>query len=349
MTALRTLIIDPQVVVRRALVDAIGRGGALEPTAVASSVAIGLAKLEQVAFDVVIVTALDADGSWRGLLERARECRPNARLVALVRDPTEAVAARSAGLLCATWPDGIALEPAAAAVVERAVALLGASAAPRTSHVLAPRPSWARRDVPIEILAIGASTGGPRALDEVIPQLPGDLGLPIVITQHMPPGFTKKLAEQLDAKSRVRVVEAAHGMPVTAGVCYIAPGDHHMIVVRRGTKLQVELHQGPPENSCRPAVDVMLRSVADIYGAAALAVILTGMGQDGLLGCERVHAAGGPVIAQDEATSVVWGMPGAVAKAGYADKVVPIEQVSLTIVRIVQGRVADSNERKEAS
>jgi two-component system chemotaxis response regulator CheB len=192
------------------------------------------------------------------------------------------------------------------------------------------------RPGPVQVLAIGASTGGPNALAEVVRGLPAGFPVPIVIVQHMPPMFTRLLAERLAAQSPVAVREASSECVLRAGEAWVAPGDYHMIVARDGRQVRLRLHQEPPENSCRPAVDVLLRSVAKAYGASSLSVILTGMGQDGLRGCEALCEAGGQVLAQDEASSVVWGMPGHVARAGLADRVLPLSLIADEIVRRTQ-------------
>lgn len=200
---------------------------------------------------------------------------------------------------------------------------------------LPPLPRIAR----IEVLAIGSSTGGPNALGAVLSRLAADFPVPVVITQHMPPMFTKLLAERLDLDAGLEVHEARGGEALEPGHIYLAPGDFHMVVRREGVDVRLRLHQEPPENSCRPAVDVMLRSVVETYRAGTLAVVLTGMGQDGLRGCEAVRRAGGQILVQDAPTSVVWGMPGAVAKAGLADAVLPIEEVAGEITRRVEAGV----------
>src|SRR5262249_45046437 len=187
-------------------------------------------------------------------------------------------------------------------------------------------------------VAIGASTGGPNALAEVFRRLPADFPVPIVMVQHMPAMFTRLLAERLSAEFPIRVQESESGSLLQPGQAWIAPGNHHMIVVRDGGRVRTRLHQEPPENSCRPAVDVLFRSVAQTFGPNTLAVILTGMGQDGLRGCEAVRETGGQVLAQDEATSVVWGMPGYVTRAGLADKVLPISLIGDELLRRVQSR-----------
>lgn len=186
------------------------------------------------------------------------------------------------------------------------------------------------------VVVVGVSTGGPQALVEVVPALPGDLAVPVLVVQHMPPVFTRLLAERLDAKSPLQVVEAEAGMCPRAGTVYVAPGDHHMRVAGGADGVRITLDQEPPENSCRPAVDPLFRSAAEHWGPATLAVVLTGMGRDGCRGAEAVVEAGGRVIAQDEATSVVWGMPGTVVRAGLAEVVVPLGRMRDEIVRAVR-------------
>jgi two-component system, chemotaxis family, protein-glutamate methylesterase/glutaminase len=171
--------------------------------------------------------------------------------------------------------------------------------------------------------------------------LPTDLPVPIVVTQHMPPVFTKMFAERLDRSTPLTVVEAAEGMDVTPGTVYIAPGDKHLVLHRRGVGTVVQLSDAPPENSCRPAVDVMFRSVAALYGAATFATVLTGMGHDGRGGAKVLRDAGAEVLAQDEQSSVVWGMPGAVVGAGLADEVLPLGQIAACLLaRVKVGRSA---------
>jgi two-component system chemotaxis response regulator CheB len=148
--------------------------------------------------------------------------------------------------------------------------------------------------------------------------------------------FTRLLAERLSAEFPIPVQEGSSGSLLRPGHAFIAPGDYHMIVVRDNHQVRVLLHQDPPENSCRPAVDVLLRSVAKTFGPGSLTVILTGMGQDGLRGCEAVREAGGQILAQDEPTSVVWGMPGYVARAGLADRVLPLALIGDEIMRRVR-------------
>ena len=174
-------------------------------------------------------------------------------------------------------------------------------------------------------IAIASSTGGPQALATLVRRLPRGLPVPVLVTQHMPPGFTAMLAKHLDSLGGPSCAEAVDGERLRPGHIHVAPGDRHMIV-RAGPV--IGLTGDPPENYCRPAADPMLRSLSAIYGRNLLAVVLTGMGQDGLRGCQAVTAAGGVTLAQDEASSVVWGMPGAVAKAGLARILGPPEALA---------------------
>ncbi len=184
-----------------------------------------------------------------------------------------------------------------------------------------------------QAVGIAVSTGGPTALAAVLPSLPADLPVPVFLVQHMPPLFTHLLAERLQATCKVRVVESAGGEAPVAGTVYVAPGDYHLTVAGSGGGVRTRLTQGPRENSCRPSADVLFDSLAEVYGGGVLGVVMTGMGKDGLRGAERLHACGSSVIVQDEATSVVWGMPGSVAGAGIADQIVPLDGIAETIRR----------------
>ena len=186
-----------------------------------------------------------------------------------------------------------------------------------------------------KVVAIGVSTGGPTALMELLPRFPASFPLPVVIVQHMPPLFTRLLAERLSAHSSFEVVEATEGMTLKSGRVVIAPGDYHMRLYRSGQDVAVRLDQGHRENSCRPAVDVLFRSVAHVYAGGVIGVILTGMGQDGLRGAEQLKSKGAYIIAQDQASSVVWGMPGAIVEAGLADSVLDLRAVVPEILRQV--------------
>ncbi len=184
------------------------------------------------------------------------------------------------------------------------------------------------------IIAIGSSTGGPQALLEVIKNL-GVVNVPVMITQHMPPAFTTILAQHIATNCQVKCAEAKEGEILKSGQYYLAPGDFHMVIKSSPQGPTLHLTKDPPENFCRPAVDPMLRSIASVYGKNVLTVILTGMGQDGLRGSEAVIAAGGCVMAQDEASSVVWGMPGAVANAGICSLILPLNEIGQRMRQIV--------------
>lgn len=185
---------------------------------------------------------------------------------------------------------------------------------------------------PAEAVCIGVSTGGPEALMQVFGAFNAPLSVPIFIVQHMPADFTALLAARLSATGVMTVKEAEEGEIAEPGMVYIAPGGFHMTLSRPGTKTIIHLNTEPPENSCRPAVDVLFRTAADVYGNSLLTVMLTGMGYDGLKGSQVVKEKGGQLIAQDEATSVIWGMPGAVVQAGLADAVLPIDKITDEII-----------------
>ncbi len=207
--------------------------------------------------------------------------------------------------------------------------------APKTPVTAATQPR--RRSGPVSCLAIGASTGGPNALAELIGMLPADLGIPVLIVQHMPPVFTQLLAERLDRGSRLTVKEGFDGAVVRPGEVWVAPGDFHMVVAREGTETLLRTNKQAAENSCRPAVDVLFRSVADVYGASTLAVVLTGMGRDGTTGCQVLSKCGAAIMVQDEASSVVWGMPRSVYEAGLADSVLNLKDLASAITTRIRG------------
>jgi two-component system, chemotaxis family, protein-glutamate methylesterase/glutaminase len=186
----------------------------------------------------------------------------------------------------------------------------------------------------VDLVVIGVSTGGPTALADLFSKLPV-LPVPILIVQHMPPFFTTTLAQRLSDKSVLNVREAGADETLSAGMVRLAPGDYHLAVRLANGLPQIWTFQGPIVNSCRPSVDVLFQSAAAVYGENTLGIILTGMGQDGLKGCEQIVEQGGQVLAQDEATSVVWGMPGEVARAGLAEKVLPLGEIAPEILRRV--------------
>jgi two-component system chemotaxis response regulator CheB len=203
---------------------------------------------------------------------------------------------------------------------------------------------------PASVLLIGVSTGGPAALDVLLPALPASFPLPVLVVQHMPELFTKLLAERLNGRCPLRVAEAVAGEPVRVGNIYIARGDWHMEVVSPAPNSPVlRLTQDAPENHCRPAVDVLFRTAVQVYGPRILAVILTGMGYDGLIGSRLIREHGGTVIAQDQPTSAVWGMPGAVAQAGLAHRILPLNAIAPEILRLSGRSQREAIELRESA
>jgi two-component system, chemotaxis family, protein-glutamate methylesterase/glutaminase len=211
----------------------------------------------------------------------------------------------------------------------RAADPAGRPASTATPPVVLRKPSL----VPPRVIGIGASTGGPQALITLLGSLPASVTLPILLVQHMPPVFTRHLADQLGRVTKRPAQEAVDGMPIERGNIYVAPGSFHMIAEQRERGPVLRVNQEPPENFCRPSVDPMFRSLAQVYGKSTLAIVLTGMGADGAHGAQAIATAGGTILAQDEASSVVWGMPGAAAAAGVCSALIPIKEFG--------GRVAD--------
>ena len=207
------------------------------------------------------------------------------------------------------------------------------AAAPATPKVGAPITLRKPGMLKPKILTIGSSTGGPQALFEFLKGVNPSINVPVVITQHMPPTFTAILADHISRMTGWSCSEAKPGDELRVGHILLAPGDYHMLVENKNGKHVISTNQGPQENFCRPAVDPMLRSVVNVFGGNVMTVILTGMGSDGLKGSEVVVKAGGTLIAQDEASSVVWGMPGAVATAGLCSAVLPLKELSVYVMK----------------
>lgn len=359
MRKIRVLVVDDAVVVRRLVTDVLSADPAIEVVGTAANGSIGLAKIAQVAPDLV---TLDVEMPGMDGISALREIRKRyPRLpVVMFSTLTERCAATTLDALALGANDYVT-KPANVGSVAIAMQRVRDELIPKVKTLCAAAvgldtdaPTAVARPMPlvatsktvgrrVDAIVIGVSTGGPNALAELLPRLPGDLPVPVLIVQHMPPLFTKLLADRLAAKAAIRVTEAVHGDPVTARHAWLAPGDHHMRLARAGTGLQITLDREAPENSCRPAVDPLFCSAAEVFGPHVLAVVLTGMGQDGLRGCRAVGAAGGQVVVQDQATSVVWGMPGYVAQAGLAERVLPLVEIPGEIVRRVRaGRAGDA-------
>ena len=342
---LRVLVVDDSVVIRRMLTNAIDADPALRVVGTAANGRLALAKLQSSPCDMVTLDVEMPEMSGLEALLEIRRAHPslpvlmcssltergaNATLDALARGANDYIAKPSASASGAFAAELVEKLKALGRTVRKPPDPPPAALRRPPAPLVAPRTGASE---PAAAIAIGVSTGGPNALAEVIPRLPANLAAPVLIVQHMPPVFTKMLADRLGRTAAVPVMEAQHGQEVAPGSVYIAPGDWHMTLVRDGARVTLSLNQEPPENSCRPAVDPLFRSFAAVYGASGLGVILTGMGRDGFHGCELLRAAGGHVLAQDEATSVVWGMPGIVAGSGLADEVVPLPQMAAAIAR----------------
>lgn len=364
MARVRVLVVDDAVVVRRMLTEVLASDPEIEVVGVAANGRIALQKIPQTKPDIVTldIEMPELDGletvsairaSWPTLpiimFSTLTAKGATATLEALSRGATDYVT-KPANVGSVTVAqqrvrDEIIPKIKGLAAASGIAGLAAPPVAPRLpTPPVAPLVPALPSNNRIDIVAIGSSTGGPNALAEILQRLPADFPVPIVITQHMPPMFTRFLAERLTSKGAIPFREATQGAVLKPGEGWIAPGDWHLTVAREGANVVTRVSQEPPENSCRPAVDPMLRSVADVYGRHCLAVILTGMGQDGLRGCERVRAREGRIVAQDEASSVVWGMPGFVANAGLADRILPLNQIADDIVRTVaRGRALSPN------
>jgi two-component system chemotaxis response regulator CheB len=346
---IRVLIVDDSVVIRRLVAVELARDPAIEVAGCAPNGRIALARLPELCPDLVILDIEMPVLNGLETLKALRKTYPKLPVI-MFSSLTECGAAASLEALALGATDYFAkptcvggLEGSLRVIREELIPAIKAICAPPTRRrpivIALPHRGFA---VPgtVRVLAIGASTGGPNALAALFEQFPADFPVPIVVVQHMPPMFTKFLADRLSDRSPIRVVEAADGATLVPGMAWIAPGGHHMVVEADGPDHRLAIHQEPPENSCRPAVDVLLRSVARTFGPDSLTLILTGMGQDGLRGAVAIREAGGQVLAQDEASSVVWGMPGAVARAGLADAVLPLDAIAAEVLKRVRGRTS---------
>jgi two-component system, chemotaxis family, protein-glutamate methylesterase/glutaminase len=343
----RVLLVDDAVVIRKVLSQCIERDPELEVAATAVNGRIALAKFAALKPDIVL---LDIEMPEMDGLETVRELRKIDTRVPIIMFSTlterganitlEALALGATDYV--TKPSNINAAATFEAITGDLIPKIRAlcrlrggrgSLLPEAKPLPAlASPSPSRLLTPAQIVVIGVSTGGPDALARLLPSLPAEFPVPLLIAQHMPPIFTALLASRLTAKCALPVRECKSGEPVLPGCALIAPGDFHMIVEQDRATVRAATHQAPRENYCRPSVDVLFRSVAAVYGSRTLAIVLTGMGQDGLRGCEALRAQGARVFVQDEATSVVWGMPGYVARAGFADKILPLHEIGPEIV-----------------
>lgn len=341
----RILIVDDSVVVRNQVSKILATDSALDVVGVAASGPIALAKIPQINPDIIVLDVNMPEMDGLVTLSRIRETYPSLPVIMFSNLTQRGAETTLDALLLGandyvTKPANLKSTAEAAdhirtQLIPRIKALCGGLLERPVSPPKVALRSPITSPIPgkVDIVAIGVSTGGPNALTYLLPQIPADFPVPMLIVQHMPPIFTKHLADRLKLKSKIRVSEAANGDPLEPGKALIAPGDFHMVVSNDPASTKVLTHQGAPENSCRPAVDVLFRSVANTYGSRALGIILTGMGHDGLRGCEELAEAGGQILVQDEASSVVWGMPGYVAEAGLADQILPLNELGPAICR----------------
>ena len=357
-TPIRVLVVDDSVVIRRLVTQALSEDDAFDVVGIAANGIIALQKIPQVKPDVLTLDIEMPEMDGLETLRRVKQEFPNIKVV-MFSTLTERGGRHTLEALSLGADDYVTKAANVGSLDTSLARLRGelspkikqffhqpapiatppAAAVPGPRGTLPPKERGQRAAVTkrVDVVAIGVSTGGPNALAEMIPKLPETIPCPIVITQHMPPMFTRLLSERLSSQSAIEVREAQEGDVLKPGLALMAPGGFHLKLRRRGHEVVACLDEGPQENSCRPSVDVMFRSVREVYGSHALAVIMTGMGKDGLIETEPMYQAGSPVIAQDRATSVVWGMPGYIVETGLADVVAPLDRIASEIMRIVSG------------
>jgi two-component system chemotaxis response regulator CheB len=354
---IRVMVVDDSVVIRRLVTQALEQDAMIEVVGTASNGAIGLQRIPQFNPDVITLDIEMPDMNGLEMLRRIRREYPQLRVI-MFSTLTERGAAVTLEALT-LGADDYVTKVSNEGSLDRSMARLrdemipkikqffrvtgqsaaAATPAPPRANGSAVPAAGARSIAPSlklrpEVVVIGVSTGGPTALAAMLPAFPTTFPLPILLVQHMPPLFTRLLAERLNTICQLMVVEASEGDAVEPGRILIAPGDFHMKVASRRGVVRVCLDQSPRQNSCRPAVDVLFASAVELYGGAVLAVVLTGMGQDGLHGVKLLKARGAKVLVQDEASSVVWGMPGAVVNAGLADRVLALDEVVPEILSV---------------
>lgn len=350
MPGIRVLVVDDSVVIRKLVSDLLSADRDIEVVGTAVNGRAALQKVAQLKPDIV---TMDIEMPEMNGIESVRAIRATGNKVPIIMFSTltERGAVATLDALAAGASDYVP-KPANVGSVGRSMEQVREALIPRIKS-LVPRPGVSphpaaptvsptasvqlRQPAPpptggYRLLVIGSSTGGPEALGALLHTLP-PLPVPVAVVQHMPPLFTRQFAARLDRQLPYDVVEAEHGQPLRPGTVAIAPGDYHLEVVSDPAGLRTRLTQAPPENYCRPAVDVLFRSAVATVGSAVLGVVLTGMGSDGCKGARLIVDRGGSVLAQDQATSVVWGMPGAVATAGLAERVLPLLELGPEILR----------------
>jgi two-component system, chemotaxis family, protein-glutamate methylesterase/glutaminase len=336
---IRVLVVDDSAVMRGVLRMVFDHSPEIEVAAAATNGEEGLADLERVHPDMVL---LDIEMPGMNGLEALSAIRRRDRRVPVIMCST--LTSRGAQITLDALSRGATdyvTKPTAQSGVRQGVETLAKELIPKVLALCAqPRPAVAQLAVaPVlppsasaapRVVVVGVSTGGPAALEKVLPALPPSFPLPVLIVQHMPQLFTRLLAERLNSLCGLRVHEAVDGDRAEPGSVTIAPGDWHMEL---GREFRLRLNQNPPENFCRPSVDVLFRSAAQSVAGRVLGVVLTGMGNDGLAGSRAIRTAGGTVLAQDAGSSVIWGMPGAVVSAGLASRILPLDAIAGEILR----------------
>ena len=350
----RVLIVDDSSVFRQIIRKALEPDPAIEVVATAANGAIALRMVEGKSPDAVILDVEMPEMDGIETLRQIRQRWPEIKVIMFSAHTSKGASSTFEALSLGaadfvTKPSGGTLQENIDAIqrelVPRVKALLDHPVetesrkplqTPPQRPIIAPRRQLANTRPPL--VAIGVSTGGPNALQEVLSHLVPGFRSPIVITQHMPPLFTEQLAARLDRVCPLSVCEAKDGQRVEPGNVYIAPGDYHMEVHREAGSNEpvIRTHQGPKECSCRPSTDVMFRSIADSYGSNTIAVILTGMGQDGYKGAQILKGCNAYIIAQDQATCVVYGMPSFIVNGGLADAVLPLGEVATHLAKLTQ-------------
>lgn len=353
----RVLVVDDSAVMRRLVREGLSGDPAMEVVGTASNGALALEMIPRLSPELVTLDIEMPEMDGLETLGQIRRRWPRLPVI-MFSTLTERGAEATLDALALGANDYVTKPSSGTAA--KAPEVIRRELVPRIKALCAVRDSrpvetWVARRPPLsvatagrraEVVVIGSSTGGPNALTSVLTCIPANLSVPLLIVQHMPPVFTHFLAERLASKCAFPVREAVEGAALQPGEAWIARGDYHLSLAREGTQVRLRMNQQPPENSCRPSVDVLFRSVAEVYGRNVLALVLTGMGQDGLQGARRLREAGAEIVVQNEATSVVWGMPGYIAREGLADAVLPLPQIAPEILRRVA--VHDSTQSRTA-
>jgi len=363
VSRIRVLVVDDSVVARMMVVDALAGDSQIEVVGTAADGRMALTRVEQLAPDLV---TMDIEMPVMDGIEAVRALRRRGvRLPIIMFTSISAQDAKATFSALAAGATDFVTKPVQMSSSRASVEQMARQLIPRIRALVpTPGPSPATSGTPgaaaavgvaveqgeagirlaaplqgpvrpVRVVVMGASMGGPMALSHVFSTMPR-LPVPVVLVQHMPPIFTSQFALRLDGLSESTVLESVGGEALKPGHVYVAPGDRHLELVATAQGARTVLRQGPPVNFCRPSVDSLFLSAARVFAGDLMAVVLTGMGSDGRAGCEAVVAAGGTVLAQDKASSLVWGMPGAVAQAGLAHRVLPLEEIGADVFAAIQ-------------